>query len=64
MTAFTLFLALDFGLAVAVAFYSGYLFGKDRGHGLGFRAGTAWASRVAAHFADEHAEPTLASSRR
>jgi len=57
MTAFTLFMAVDFGLAVVVAFYSGYLYGQS----AGFRAGVARGARVV-RFSEE--EPTALEGRR
>lgn len=62
MTAWQLFVACDFIVAVLVAFYSGWLFGRTRGYETGFRAGAARGGRLAAHYFAE-LEPTAGARR-
>lgn len=63
MTAWHVFIVSDFALAMALAFVAGYFTSRSIWYSRGYRAGTAWAGRVAARFA-ENAEPTAAESRR
>ncbi len=59
MTGWTAFVIADFLLAAAVAFVSGWLWGRQRGHAAGFKAGLAWGGRRAVYLPDR--EPTSAT---
>lgn len=62
MTAWHIFIATDFAVAVAVAFVSGWLYGRSRGYDRGFRAGALRGGRLAAHYFAE-LEPTAGAGR-
>jgi hypothetical protein len=62
MTAWQAFVAIDFVVAVAVAFVSGWLFGRTRGYERGFAAGTHRGGKLAAHYF-AGVEPTAGARR-
>lgn len=64
MTAWQLFIAADMMVTAAVAFYAGYLLGRERGYERGFRAGTARGGRHGAHYFSGEVDPTAPGARR